>query len=63
MKDEVLERLWEIKDELAREANYDVQLLCRELKKRQTASRSQIVDRAALLKMPAKAQPTAGVKK
>ena len=47
MKDEIIAELWQIKDELAREANYDVQVLCRELMERQTTSSAQIVDRSA----------------
>ncbi len=33
MKDEIIEELWRIKDELAREANYDIHVLCRELER------------------------------
>jgi hypothetical protein len=47
MKDEIIAELWQIKDELAREANYDVHELCRELRKGQTTSHAQIVDRSA----------------
>jgi hypothetical protein len=47
MKDEIIAELWQIKDELAREANYDVHVLCRELKEGQTTSRAQVVDRSA----------------
>jgi hypothetical protein len=28
MNDEIIKELWRIKDELAREANYDVHVLC-----------------------------------
>lgn len=63
MKDEVLEKLWLVKDALAHEVNYDVQVLCLELKKRQTASKAQIVDRSAIAPVPAKAQPATGAKK
>ena len=47
MKDEIIAELWQIKDELAREANYDVHVLCRELRKGQTTSLAQVVDRSA----------------
>ena len=47
MKDEIIQELWQIKDELAREANYDVHVLCRELRERQTVSDAQVVDRSA----------------
>ncbi len=47
MKDEIIAELWQIKDELAREANYDVHVLCRELREGQTTSHAQVVDRSA----------------
>jgi hypothetical protein len=46
MKDEIMAELWQIKDELAREANYDVHLLCRELREIQASSPVQVVDRS-----------------
>ena len=46
MKDEIIAELWQIKDELAREANYDVHVLCRELREKQTTSSAQIIDRS-----------------
>ena len=47
MRDEIIQELWQIKDELAREANYDVHVLCRELREKQTTSTAQIIDRSA----------------
>jgi hypothetical protein len=47
MKDEIIEELWRIKDELAREANYDIHVLCHQLRERQARSRAQVVDRSA----------------
>ncbi len=47
MKDEIIQELWQIKDELAREANYDVNVLCRQLREHQAISRVQVVDRSA----------------
>jgi len=47
MKDEIIEELWRIKDELAREANYDIHVLCRQLRERQRSSHVQVVDRSA----------------
>jgi hypothetical protein len=47
MRDEIIEELWQIKDELAREANYDVHVLCRKLRVQQAASHERIVDRSA----------------
>ncbi len=49
MKDEIIAELWQIKDQLAREVNYDVHRLCRELRAGQTTSHAQVVDRAACL--------------
>jgi hypothetical protein len=46
--DEIIEELWQIKDELACEAKYDVHVLCRELREKQTSSVAQIVDRSSL---------------
>jgi len=47
MKDEIIAELWQIKDEMAREANYDVHALCRELRERQMRSPAHVVDRSA----------------
>ena len=46
MNDEIMQALWQIKDELAREANYDVRVLCQKLREYQAASREHIVDRS-----------------
>jgi hypothetical protein len=47
MNDEIMQELWQIKDELAREANCDVRVLCQKLREHQAASRERIVDRSA----------------
>jgi hypothetical protein len=47
MRDDIIQELWRIKDELAREAHYDVHLLCQQLRERQAASRERVVDRSA----------------
>ena len=47
MRDEIIEELWQVKDELAREANYDVHVLCQRLRERQAHSSAQVVDRSA----------------
>ncbi|MCX7013873.1 MAG: hypothetical protein NTW86_15200 [Candidatus Sumerlaeota bacterium] len=47
MKDEIIEELWRAKDDLAREANYDIHALCRELRKKEASSPDQVVDRSA----------------
>ena len=54
MRDEIIEELWQIKDELAREAKYDVHVLCRELRAKQTTSTARIVDRSSILTVSAK---------
>jgi hypothetical protein len=46
MRDEIIQELWRIKDELAREANYDVHVLCQELRHRQISSHVRIVGRS-----------------
>ena len=46
MRDEIIQELWRIKDELARETKYDVHVLCRQLRKRQASAGTQIVDRS-----------------
>jgi len=47
MCDEIIQELWQIKDELAREANYDIHVLCRKLREQQATSHEQVVDRSA----------------
>ena len=49
MHDEIIAELWQIKDELAREVNYDVHALCRELREKQISSNDLIVDRSTCL--------------
>jgi hypothetical protein len=61
MKDEIIQELWQIKDELAREADYDVHTLCRELREKQTSSPAQIVDRSALFTTSPEECPSDGV--
>nr|VFK32960.1 MAG: hypothetical protein BECKMB1821G_GA0114241_11328 [Candidatus Kentron sp. MB]VFK35762.1 MAG: hypothetical protein BECKMB1821I_GA0114274_11438 [Candidatus Kentron sp. MB]VFK77356.1 MAG: hypothetical protein BECKMB1821H_GA0114242_112710 [Candidatus Kentron sp. MB] len=46
MKDEVLQELWEIKDELARESGYDIEALFKTLRTVQTSSTHPIVNLA-----------------
>jgi hypothetical protein len=46
MKDEIITELWRIKDELAREANYDIHALCQKLREEENVSREKIVDRS-----------------
>jgi hypothetical protein len=49
MSDEIIQELWRIKDELAREAQYDVHVLCQSLRDKQSTSKATIVDRSASL--------------
>ena len=44
MRDEIIGELWEIKDESAREADYDLATLHRRIKKREKESQSAVVD-------------------
>ena len=46
MKDEIIQEIWRIKDELAREADYDVATLCRQLMDLQRSSHRKFVDRS-----------------
>nr|VFK22946.1 MAG: hypothetical protein BECKLPF1236B_GA0070989_13344 [Candidatus Kentron sp. LPFa] len=46
MKDEVLQELWEIKDELVRESGYDIEALFKTLRTIQAASTHPIVNLA-----------------
>ena len=46
MRDEIIEELWQVKDELAREANYDLHVLCQRLREKQARSPAQVVDRS-----------------
>ena len=46
MRDEIIEELWRIKAEEARNANYDVRTLCRQLREEQGKSGAVMVDRS-----------------
>jgi hypothetical protein len=46
MKDEIIQSLWQAKDELAREAKYNIHTLCRQLREKQARSQLRIVDRS-----------------
>ena len=48
MKDEIIEELWQIKDELARRTHYNIGALCRELREKQLSSRAPVVDRSVV---------------
>jgi|WetSurMetagenome_2_1015567.scaffolds.fasta_scaffold1402090_1 hypothetical protein len=52
MKDEIMAELWQIKDELAREAKFDVRTLCKELREWQAGSSAEIFDRSGYYAVP-----------
>ena len=47
MRDEILEELWQIKDEIAKEAGYDIDVLLSRLQKMQQASSRTTINRSA----------------
>ena len=47
MKDEIIQELWRVKDELARKAKYDIHALCRELRKNEGGPHTHVVERSA----------------
>ena len=51
MRDEIMAELWRIKDEEARDANYDVRTLCRQLREEQGKSGAVLVDRSGQRKI------------
>lgn len=46
MSDEIIEELHRIKYELACEVNYDVHVLCQQMREQQVVSRERIIDRS-----------------
>jgi microcystin degradation protein MlrC len=44
MTDEIIRELWQAKDEIAKQFNYDVEALAAELRKRQRESGRQVVN-------------------
>jgi hypothetical protein len=56
MKDEIIQSLWQVKDELGRRAKHNVRTLCRQLRAKQADSQLRIVDRSGT-------RPTTGTRK
>lgn len=44
MNDEILQEVWRVKDEISAEHEYDVMRLVREMRSRESASNSRVVD-------------------
>jgi hypothetical protein len=44
-KDEVLEEIYKIREEYAKSFNYDLQAICDDLRKKQIASRRQLISK------------------
>ncbi|MBF0275118.1 MAG: hypothetical protein HQK84_07790 [Nitrospinae bacterium] len=44
MKDEIIEELWKVKDEIAKEHNYDIDKLVETLREREKTEKRKIVD-------------------
>jgi hypothetical protein len=56
MRDEIIQSLWQVKDELGRRAKQSISTLCRQLRDKQPGSQLRIVDRSG-------APPKAGANK
>lgn len=50
MNDEIIQELWRIKEEIAKEHGYALESLAAELRRQEAASESRIVDRSAVQK-------------
>ena len=48
MSDEIIEELWQIKDSIAREHDYDIESLVAHLQTKQRSADQQVVDLSAL---------------
>ena len=48
MSDEIIEELWQIKDSIAREHDYDIESLVAHLQTKQRSASQQVVDLRAL---------------
>jgi len=44
MKNEILEELWKVKDQVAHEYGYDVEKLAKELRKKEKEVKSSVID-------------------
>ena len=62
MSDQIIEELWQIKDSIAREHDYDIESLVAHLQTRQQAAGRQVVDLSALRRTAAQGAPRAADK-
>ena len=59
MSDEIIEELWQIKDSIAREHDYDVESLVAHLQTKQRSADQQVVDLSALKRTADQGAPRA----
>ena len=55
MPDEIIRELWAVKDQLAREANYGIDELCRRLKARDRETSAPVIDLSKKRRRPFRA--------
>ena len=59
MSDQIIEELWQIKDSIAREHDYDVESLVAHLQTKQRSADQQVVDLSALKRTADQGAPRA----
>ena len=59
MSDEIIEELWQIKDSIAREHDYDIESLVVHLQTKQRSADQQVVDLSALKRTADQGAPRA----
>ena len=57
MTDEIIEELWQVKDNLAKQFNYDIDALAAELRRRQKEPGRVIVNMAKQAEEPCRPEP------
>ena len=57
MSDEIIEELWQIKDSIAREHDYDIESLVAHLQTKQRSADQQVVDLSTLKRTAAQGAP------
>lgn len=60
MKNEILEELWRVKDELAAKHNYDINAMFRDLREREKTSGHRLVDFSKPRRKPQKKSARTG---